>query len=75
MSTNDELLIKKIIEKNKNEIQLSLTLESQNLHSIQAISKFEKLAYLSLANNKISDLKPLSNLKEIWELNLSNNYV
>lgn len=51
----------------------NLTLNNTGLYSLQFASRLEHLEYLDISENKVDDLTPLAELKQLSELVASNN--
>merc|ERR1712166_1338894 len=54
-------------------VYTELTLEEQEIGSIELLSKYPHLHHVQLARNRITDLKPLGSLPNLLTLDLTGN--
>ncbi len=53
----------------------SLSLDNNQVNSLESLSRLKSLSFLNLSNNQINDIKPLSQLVNLKYLYLTNNQI
>jgi Leucine-rich repeat (LRR) protein len=65
--------VSKLLEFNKKESVIKLSLRNMNISDISFLEMFPNLISLDLSFNNIKDLEPINNLKKLKKLNISYN--